>query len=300
MGSAPVHLGEPAEERREGPEAREQRVDERGLVGDLQQRVVRSFAPDGRGAIRAAGRGTERPRAVRRVHGQVVGQGQDPVAQRVELRVCELLGVFWSEQVGASHGADHQRSAAEQCQPRSVAGLEQVGEMVRCVSGRRDRLEHERPDLDALAVAEPVVRNDEPAARGSEEARSARHELGAARHEVGVRVRVGRVRDAQPACVRLGLFELGDAPRIDRERGAVTEIDEIRRMADAFVDEPDNRRRDASFITDRDPGSHSPRASSPHPPQLRGRHAANYSKNGLEYRRVDGLSSREGLNTISG
>ena len=68
--------------------------------------------------------------------------------------------------------------------------------MVRCVPGRRDRLEDQPTDLDAIAVAESVVRNYEPATRGSEEAGSARHELGAARHEVGVRVRVGGVRDA--------------------------------------------------------------------------------------------------------
>ena len=242
VGSASVHLGQPAKERRERTEPREQRVDERGLVGDLQQRVARPFATDGRGAIRAAGRGTERPRAVRRIHRQAVGQGQDPVPQRMELRVRELLGMLGPEQVSASHRARHQRPTAEQCQPRAVRGFEQIGEMVRRVARRRDRLEHERPDRDALAVAESMVRHDQSAGRGREEAGSARDQLGAARHEVSMRMRVGRVRDAQPACLLLRLFELGDAARIDRERGAITEIDQIRRMADAFIDEPDNRR----------------------------------------------------------
>src|SRR5207248_1483342 len=56
---APVHLRKPAKERRERTEPREQCFDERGLVGDLQQRVARPFATDGRCLIATTGRGTE-------------------------------------------------------------------------------------------------------------------------------------------------------------------------------------------------------------------------------------------------
>ena len=89
--------------------------------------------------------------------------------QRVELRVRELLGLFGSEQVGASDRADHQRSAGEQRQPGPSRVSKQVGEVVGCVPWRRDRLEDERPDVDAVAVAETAVGDFEPAASRSEE-----------------------------------------------------------------------------------------------------------------------------------
>jgi hypothetical protein len=236
----PVHFRQATEESGERTESREERVHELGFVADLQQRVVRTLPSDRRGPVAAARRGAERSRAMRWIDGEVVGQGQDPLMQRVELCVRERLSMFRPEEVGAPHGVDHQRATAEQRQRRPTARLQQVGEMVGRVSRRRDRFERERAHVDSVTVANTMVGYLKVRRSRREESGTERGELGASRDEVGMRMRVDCVGDAQPPFRRFLEFELGDAVGVDHQCGAVTEINEVRRVAEPLVDEGDN------------------------------------------------------------
>ena len=112
-GSEPVQLGKPGEVGREGAEPGEEPLDEVVLVGDAEQWVRAPLAAERGGALGGAGGGAERPGAVGRVHGEVVGK-LVVAAQRVEHLAGQRLGPLGAAQVGASDRADHQRAAGEQ------------------------------------------------------------------------------------------------------------------------------------------------------------------------------------------
>ena len=220
--------------------------------------VVRSAPP---------GRRTERPGAVGRIDRQLVGQGQDAVAQGVELRVRELLGVFWSEEVGASDGTHHERTSAEQRNWCPVAALEQIREVIRCVSGRRDRFEHVIADLDAVAVAEargaerrvgpmPGARNFAPCATSS-----GLPETKSACECVSAVYAMRNPRAVASASSSSGMRLGSTASAVPSPRS--TRYDEWPRPSST---NPTIDGADASFTADRDPGSRSPGASSLRPP----------------------------------
>jgi hypothetical protein len=85
---------------------------------------------------------------------EIIGQRQDLLVQGAVQLSCEGLAWFASEEVGTPDGSDHQRSAAEQRFRRAVNGQE-VGEVVRCVPGCRNR-----PQLDVLGQRDDLVRVD--------------------------------------------------------------------------------------------------------------------------------------------
>jgi hypothetical protein len=118
--SAPIAFGQHAEVGGERSEPGEEPLDELVLVGHLQQGVGGPLPPDGGGPLRARWGGAERPGTVCRVHGEVVGEDEDLVAQRPEQLCGEFLAVLVAEQVGPSDGADHERAAGEECRWRVV------------------------------------------------------------------------------------------------------------------------------------------------------------------------------------
>ena len=134
-GAAPVDLGEPQEVAGERPEPGEQRLDERVLVVDPEQRVGRPLAPERRRETGGARHRAERSGAVGGIDGQAVGQVLEP-AQRVEHVVSQRLGEVGTVQIGAADGADHQRPTREQGDVDAVP-LEHVDVMVAGVARRR-------------------------------------------------------------------------------------------------------------------------------------------------------------------
>ena len=110
--------------------------------------------------------------------------------------------------------------------------------MVGRVTRGRDRAQDESvPELDLVAGRDGSMRDLQMRALRREEHGPSCGELGAARHVVGMRVRVGGERDLEAARASLGDVLVGNPGRIDDERPAVAEIDEVRRMTEALVDE---------------------------------------------------------------
>ena len=210
------------------------------LVVDAGKRVGGALAAEGAGAVRGAGRRAERPRAMRRIHGEVVGQAGEP-AQRAEHLVRQRLGEIRSAQVGAPDRADHQRAAGEQ---RRSGGR-------RVRAGRRDgrACDPVSPDAtSATPAAEPtrsLVVDDRPMRRCRDATppgrrtwrrcaprapgcRSRSRHGSACRWSSAIR---SPSRSASASCCGR------EAGRVDERGGAVAEVDQVRRVAEALVDE---------------------------------------------------------------
>jgi hypothetical protein len=110
--------------------------------------------------------------------------------------------------------------------------------MVGRVARRRDRLQREsRAQLNLVSRRDWMVADRKTRTLRRKERRAAPSEFRAARDVVSMRMRVGSERNLKAARTRGGSVIDGEARRIDHERTAVTQIDEIRRMAQALVNE---------------------------------------------------------------
>ena len=103
LGADPVALPQPQKVRRVAAEAGQQLGHEGVLVGGGQQPVVAAFGADGGGPLAPDRGGAERAGAVGRVHGQLVGQRQEPLVQRPVGGPGQRLGQLRAGQVGAGH-----------------------------------------------------------------------------------------------------------------------------------------------------------------------------------------------------
>ena len=228
--AAPVHLGQAREVGRERTRSRRAAASTKVSSSSIAQQRVRRALTCRSSWCDPTAPGAEQndPAPWVGYTGRSSGSTRISVAQRAEQLSGEVLVRFGSEQIGSTDGADHQRTAAEQ-RDRFAVLDEEVGEMVGRVTRRRDRPENEPvTQLDLVAVRDVAVRDLEVRAARREERRAPRREFGAARHVVGVRVRVGRparsrgrVRAPRRSCC------VGQARRIDDERPAVAEIDEV-------------------------------------------------------------------------
>ena len=189
-GSEPVQLGKPGEVGGEGAEPGEEPRDELVLIRDAEQWVRDPLTTERAGALRGAGRGAERPGAVGRVDGDVVGK-LVVAAQRVEHLAGQRLGPLGAAQIGPSDRADHQRPTGEH-RHRPAGAMQDVGVVVRRVPGRRYRLQRDGVgQLDRVAVGDGTVRYGQPRrGRGDEHRIRAGRQRGAAGHVVGVGMRI--------------------------------------------------------------------------------------------------------------
>ena len=155
-----------------------------------------------------------------------------------------------AEQVGAAEGADHQRPAREQRRRRAVDD-EEVGEVVGRVARRGDRPQRRRP---------PRARRSRPARRVGADLeagrpRDARNvgavggELGAAGDVVGMRVGVGGPRDPPAPLGGHLALPVGEPGRVDHQRRAVTEADDVGGVPEALVDDAHDRDRRARYAS---------------------------------------------------
>ena len=171
-----------------------------------------------------------------RVDGQVIGEREDSLGERAVHLVRQFLAVLVAEEVGPSDRAHHERSAREQRHRTYVIG-QQVRQVVWGVAGGGDGPESVAADLHHVPVDEAHVVTVESGGSRSQERGAAGGEVGTARDVVGVRVRVRRIRDAQPALGGAGNLRGRDAGRVDHQGGAIAEIHQIRRVTEALVHE---------------------------------------------------------------
>ena len=174
-----------------------------------------------------------------RIDGDVVGEAHDPLVQGLPQRPGQGFGLVESDQVGASQRADQQRAAGEKGD-RSTAIGEQPGEVLGGVTRRCDRPEVQPADVELVAVAETAVRPLHPGRLRGEHGRTEGGQLAAAGEEVGVQMRLDRVGDRHPRSFGGGQIRRGVSRRVDDQRAAVTEVEQVRRVAEPFVDEGDD------------------------------------------------------------
>jgi len=220
----------------------EQQGDEGVLVRSGEQRVLGAFATDGRGALAVGRRGAERARAVGRVDGQVVGQREDPLLQRLPQRASQRLGLVGGDQVGAGDCADEQRAAREQCD-RFRAVSQQPAQVLGRVTRGGDGAQAKAAEAEFVAVVEAAMGPLEAAGSRSEHGRAPGGELAAAGEEVGMQVGLDGERDGQAGAFGRGQVRGGLACRVDHEGAVVTEVDEVGRVAQSLVDEGDRSDR---------------------------------------------------------
>lgn len=104
------------------------------------------------------------------------------------------------------------------------------------VSGRGHRPQHQPSQIDLVSVGQaPVRERAVPGGRGQHRGAGVVGELDGAGHEIGVQVRIGRVRDGQPAAVRGRVQRRQVAGGVHGQRAAVAEIThrELRDRAEA-------------------------------------------------------------------
>ncbi len=231
-----VDLAELEEIGREGAEAGQETSDEGVLVGRVQQRVRRSFAADRGHTTCPGGDRAERPGAVGWVHGDLVGQAEQPLVDRGPQRPGQLLGTFGADEVGARHRPGEQRPAAEQG-ARAVAVAEQVREVFGRVAGGGQRFEREASEIHGLPRNQPVMRMAEPRAARREHSGTPCRQLSAAGDEVGVEMRLGRRRERQAPPLRLGEIRADVAHRVDHHGRSVAQVHQVGTVAQTLVDQ---------------------------------------------------------------
>ena len=187
----------------------------------------------------APGRGrAERAGAVGRPDGDLVGQLQQPLHRPV-LGAGQLLGAGWVDQVGASDGADQQGPSGED--PHGLVAVEQQeGQVLIGVPRGAQGAQPQAAEIGLVSVAQSGVVEVAAAGGGCQHRRGVRRrELAGAGEEVGMEVGVGGERDPQPAGRECVAHRAQVTARVHRERAAVAEVDEIRRVAQALVHEGD-------------------------------------------------------------
>ncbi len=174
---------------------------------------------------------------MRRIHRQLVGQGQDLVAQRVEQLAGEIVAWSGAEQIGAADGTDHQRPTREQ--RRRVAVLDdEKGEVIGGVTRSGDRpQDHAVGELDLLTRMHPAVGDLEAGRRRGEEDGAVGGQFRAAGDVVGVGMGVGCPGDP-PSPLRGQLPLGGGKPGgVNHQRRAVSERDEMGRVSETLIDD---------------------------------------------------------------
>src|SRR5438105_625843 len=113
--------------------------------------------------------------------------------------------------------------------------------MIGCVAGRRDRAQRQTGSkLEHVVGADITMCDLEVGALRSDESGAAVRKCGAARDVVGVRMRVGGERNREPARLRGREMCFRYAGWINDERASIAEVDDIRQVSEALVDERDN------------------------------------------------------------
>jgi len=119
------------------------------------------------------------------------------IQQGVTATVGLGVRVARAEQVGASHGANHERPTREQRQQPAVRVDQEVAQVLRGMARRMDRAEAQRTDRDLIAAIQLAVRaSDSAVAWHHEFAASRRAQIGTAGEKVVVDVRVQACRKA--------------------------------------------------------------------------------------------------------
>ncbi len=178
-----------------------------------------------------------------RVDGESVRQAVE-APQTAEHLMRERHRQIGAAQIRPADGADHQRTSREQRRRSAVIG-QHVGVVIGRVARSRQRRQRDLGgQLDDLAVDDRTVwRLEVRRRRRDEHGIAACHEPGTAGHVVGMGVRVDRPCDRQSEPVSELLVRDREARRVDDRGGPVVEIDQIRRMTEAFVDELVNLHR---------------------------------------------------------
>ena len=169
--------------------------DERLLAVEAQRAVVAALEADGRDRVGRQPAPAHRPRVVRGIEGEVVGQGHEPLGQRAIQRAGHLLDAVLavSVEVRSAGVADEQRVAGEH-EPRLVAAGaigDEIGVMGERVAGRGQRLHLGVTEHDDFAVGQRVMGElDAGALRQVRRGARALDELGQPGDVVGLQVRL--------------------------------------------------------------------------------------------------------------
>ena len=135
--------------------------------------------------------------------------------------------------------------------------------MIRGVTRRRDRTQDKTgTQLDLIAGRDRAMCDLQMRALRREELCTLCRKVGAARHVVGMRVRIGGEGDLEATLASLGDVLVGNPGRIDHERTAVAEVNEVGRMTETLVDERDDLRHASCTVVANDASARSDAGSS--------------------------------------
>ena len=148
----------------------------------------------------------------------------------------QWLSLLRTDEVGARGATGQQGSATEQGNRPGVVHQE-VGQMLRGVPGRCQRLEGEATKLELRAVGEALISRVQQRCARRQDGRTLSGKLAATRDEVGMQM--GLQRESNPQLQPLGELEVGiRVPvRIDHEGPAVPQRHEIGRISQPLVDQ---------------------------------------------------------------
>ena len=215
-------------------------VDEVGLGGDRQGRVVGALEADRRGALQVdPGAAAERAAEVAGPDLDLVAERQQPVVQRVE----HLRGAFarLDRQVGAGDVADEEGVAGEERPGRAAAArvAEQEAGVLGPVAGGVDRLDREVAEGQPPAVGEGLVRvlglGQLVHVHGGA---GLPHQPPVAGDVVGVVVGLEDVADPHPVQTGQAPVRLDFPLRVDHHRDAAFPVgDQVGRAAEVLVDD---------------------------------------------------------------
>src|SRR5207302_1734159 len=137
---------------------------------------------------------------------------------------------------GARHRADQQGAAGEESEGLRILE-QQKADVLERVPRRRQRAQRQPSEVEFLTIVETAVRERALALRRRQDLRTVCSKLPAAGEEVGMQMRVGCERDIQLMAPRGLNVWSRITRRIDDQRPAITEIDEVRAVAESLVDE---------------------------------------------------------------
>ena len=175
------------------------------------------------------------------IHGYVVGQGQDPFLQRPPQGPGQRLGLVGRDEIGACHRVDQQRTTGEQPDGPVPVG-QQPAQVLGRVPGRGQGLQHETAEVELVAVIEPAVGPLDPARPGRQHGCPVRRQLSAAGEEVGMEMGLDGERDGERGPVGRRQVGGGVAGGVDDQGSPVAQVHQVRRVAEALVDEGHHRR----------------------------------------------------------
>ncbi len=229
-GAAPVDLPQPQEIGRVAAQPAEQHLHESVLARRAEQQVPCLLGADGGGALRTSRRRAERPGSIRRVHGQVIGQGEDPLAQRA----LQRPGAIRSVRATAPTSNEPPENSATGRLPSRI---------------RYDRCSGVCPGVPSARSVSPPrsTSSPSPSPRWGTRSRrpqrqgpgTMRGQLPAAGHEVRMQVGLRRIDHREALAPRGSRVRPGVTPGVDHQRPAVTEIDHVGGIAQALIDQGD-------------------------------------------------------------